>query len=387
MKVTMLVLNDFTHDSRVHREAKTLASIGHEVEILALHRGSLPTTEQVAGYTVRRLVLRTRRWRGRLLAPIAKYLELVREVARVTRLRPADVYHSHNGNTLLATYPVVKRDRAAWVYDSHELETGRNFGGFRLSAVFRWLWPLPERILIHRPDAVISASPAYADQLVVTYGIKRPTVLRNCPEYVAPPSSSVLRQELGISAQKSIILYQGNISFNRGLETCIQSLQYLDTDVCLVMVGDGIARDSLVQLASALNLADRVHFSGFVPIEKLIAYTASADLGLSLIQNTCASYYLTLPNKVMEYIMAGLPVVASDFPAMGQIIRKYDVGQVVRDPTSPQEVAAAVHAVLNDPERYRQMQANAFDAARVLNWEQESLKLIELYRSISMVRG
>ena len=188
-------------------------------------------------------------------------------------------------------------------------------------------------------------------------------------------------------AEKSIILYQGNIALNRGLETCVRSLPYLDEDVHLVMVGDGIARDGLIQLTSDLDLADRVHFLGFVPFAELNAYTASADVGLSLIQNTCASYYYTLPNKLMEYIMAGLPVVASDFPAMGQIVREYDVGQVVADPTSPQEVAAAVRAVLDNPERYRQTHSNALRAAQELNWEQESLKLIEMYRLISSARG
>ena len=227
MKITMLVLNSFTHDARVHKEAKTLSAAGHDVYVLALHRPGLPTDERVHGYGVKRLVLESKRWQGGRLAPAIKYLEFMWRVAQVTRLRPSDVYHSHAGNTLLATYAVAKRDRAVWVYDSHELEAGRNFGGSHLAGVYRWLWPLPERLFIQQIDAVISANLSYADQLVTAYGIQRPTVVINCPEYTPPMESTLLRDRLGIPHDRKIILYQGGIMPNRGVDVCIRSLQYM----------------------------------------------------------------------------------------------------------------------------------------------------------------
>jgi len=379
VNVTMLVLNSFTHDARVHKEAKTLAAAGHNVQVLALYKAGLAIEERVHGYHVRRLVLKSVRWQGGRLAPAIKYLELIRRVAQVTKLRPADVYHSHDANTLLAIYPVVRRDKAAWVYDSHELETGRNFGGSKLAGIYRWLWPLPERLFIRRVNTVISANPSYAGQLVNTYGIRPPTVIMNCPEYLAPLESSLLRDKLGIPTGRTIILYQGAIAFNRGLEVCIQSLQYVGTDVDLVALGDGRARGALEALAAELDLSDRVHFPGYVPLAELLAFTASADVGLSLIQNTCQSYYFTLPNKIMEYLMAGLPIVASDFPEMRRVIQKHQVGYLVSDPSSPQEVAATITKTITDRERYRQMRLNAHRAAEVLNWENERKKLIALY--------
>ena len=160
----------------------------------------------------------------------------------------------------------------------------------------------------------------------------------------------------------------------------------MEANIDFVALGDGRARKALEALASELGLSDRVHFPGYVPMEELLAHTASADVGLSLIQNECPSYYYTLPNKITEYVMAGLPVVASDFPEMGRIIREYQVGETVKDPGCPQEVAAAICAVLTDPERYHEMHLNAQRAARVLNWENEQEKLVALYQQIEEQR-
>jgi len=379
MNITMLVLNAFTHDARVHKEAKTLAASGHNVLVLALHRPGLAEDEQRDGYRVARVVLQSRRWRGGRLAPLAKYLEFMSKVARITRLRPADVYHSHDANTLLATYPVVRRDGAIWVYDSHELERGRNFGGSHLAGIYRWLWPLPERLFVHRVDVVISANPSYAAQLVSAYGIQPPVVITNCPEYTPPLTSHLLQDKLRIRDDQRIVLYQGLVSRGRGIGVSIQGLQYLPSEIVLAVLGDGPARGELETLALDLGLSKRVFFLGRVPLTELPLHTASAAVGLSLIQNTCQSYYYTLPNKLLEYVMAGLPVVASDFPEMRRVIQEYQVGEVVHDPSSPRSVAAALSKVLEDPNRYQQMRFNAQRAAQILNWERESTKLVDLY--------
>ena len=152
-----------------------------------------------------------------------------------------------------------------------------------------------------------------------------------------------------------------------------------------LVLGDGRARSALEALASELGLSKRVHFPGYVPLEELLSYTASADIGLSLIQNTSPSYYYALPNKILEYVMAGLPVVASDFPEMRRIVQEYEVGEVVSDPSSSQEVAAAIVKILQDPERYQQMRSNTRRAAEILNWENEQRKLFSLYDELGRI--
>lgn len=383
MNITMIVLNHFTHDARIQREAKTLSSAGHRVRVVALHKAGLATDEQIDGFRVSRLVLKSSRWHGGRIAPIPKYAEFALRLARTTRYEPAEVYHSHDGNTLLATFPIVRRDRAAWIYDSHELESGRNFGDSHLARAYQWLWPLPERLLIRYVDAVISASPSYADQLCRLYNIVRPTVVANCPEYVPPMKSTILQKRFQIPPDHTVLVYQGGVMRNRGIEVAIKSLEFLESNVHLVVLGSGPALGDFQHLAAQLGLLNRVHFAGQIPLAELPSHTASAHLGLTLIQNSCASYYHTLPNKIFEYIMAGIPVVASDFPAMAQVIRQHQVGEAVRDPSSPLEVAEAVRRVMSDPDAYDRLRANAHRAARILNWETEQEHLLDVYRSLA----
>ena len=132
----MLVLNNFTHDARVHKEAKTLAAADYNVTVVALWQQSLQETEMQDGYQVKRLKLHSRPWRGRLIAPLIKYAEFARRVQQLARQHPTDIYHANDANTLPAAWLAARRNNAALIYDAHELETGRNFGNSRLASIY-----------------------------------------------------------------------------------------------------------------------------------------------------------------------------------------------------------------------------------------------------------
>jgi len=124
---------------------------------------------------------------------------------------------------------------------------------------------------------------------------------------------------------------------------------------------------------------ERVFMPGWVPLEELPLYTASADVGLCLIENLGYSYYLSLPNKLFQYIMAGVPVLASDFPEIGRIVRETGVGLPV-DPSDPEDVADKARRLLEDGGLRRRCSENARRAAEVYNWEVEKVKLYEIYQ-------
>jgi len=96
------------------------------------------------------------------------------------------------------------------------------------------------------------------------------------------------------------------------------------------------------------GLGDRVRFFGPIPNDELLYYTASADVGLCVIRGQSLSYRWSMPNKLFEYMMAGIPVVASDFEEMGRVVREEGVGTVC-NPDDPQSIAAAVRAIIDDP--------------------------------------
>lgn len=377
--VTMLVLNEFTHDLRVHREAKTLASAGHDVTVLALWRKGLPRVEINHGYRVKRLRLRSRVWRGGLVAPVIKYLEFASQVWRLAGYEPAQVYHAHDANTLLASWLAAQRNHARLVYDAHELETGRNFGHSRLSPIYQRTWAWPERLLIGKADAVLTVSEGIANELVKLYGIPQPILLRNCPERRPPRRSTVLQDMLKIPQTLKIALYQGGVVPGRGIEPFLAAIQQL-TGVVGVVLGDGPLLPFLRSHVETRRW-QRVYLPGKVPSNELPDYTASAQLGISLIQETCRSYRFSLPNKLFEYLQAGIPVLGSNLPEIARLIREYDVGEVA-DPDDPQSITSGISRLLCDPVRYAHARANVSRAAATLNWDTEKDKLLNLYKGL-----
>ena len=377
MRIAMLLLSNFTHDARVHKEAKTLAAAGHNVVVYALWEAGLPRQEERSGYRIQRIPLRSRRWRDRRIAPLVKYLEFVARVLSLLVHDVPHVVHAHNVNTLPVAWLAVRRTGARLVYDAHELETGRNFGSKRIAGIYRRMWAWPERAFIRHADAVITVCDGIADELVRLYGIPRPTVVMNCPERaVHPAPSNLLRETLSIPAHQRIIIYQGLVAPGRGLETMAAAVRQLP-DVAGVILGEGPSLEEYRERVTAGEWP-RMYLPGRVPLSDLLLYTASADIGVALIQNVCRSYYFALPNKLFEYIHAGIPMVGSNLPEIARVITTYQVGEVA-NPDDPVDVAAAIRRLLDDPERYARARANTARAVQVFSWEREGKRLVDLY--------
>ena len=137
-------------------------------------------------------------------------------------------------------------------------------------------------------------------------------------------------------------------------------------------------RHALERLAIDRGVAERVRFLPPVAPHEIRRHAVGADAGIATIQGTFLSYRYALPNKLFDYLHAGLPIVASDFPDMRELIDRYGVGAVC-DPTSPQSVAAAIDRVAGDPA----MRARARAAARDFTWENEREKLLGLVRELA----
>lgn len=287
----------------------------------------------------------------------------------------ADVFHSHDLNTLYVGAMCKRRTGAALVYDSHELATERNRMGYWWKQWATW----NERRWLPHADAIIVASPSWTSWLREKYrGVDQPIVeLINVP----PPMEvrpRDLRAELGIADSARILLYQGSIQENRGIEQGIEATLQLD-DAVMVVVGYGYHRPTLEKMVRDRGLEDRVKFFGPIPNHELVDWTAGADIGLANIINSSISYYTSLPNKLFEYMMAGVAIIGSDSPEIGRIVKETGVGEVC-DPADPDAIAAAARTILTDPAPYR---AATVAAAARYNWAVEEKKLIDLYESLT----
>ena len=147
----------------------------------------------------------------------------------------------------------------------------------------------------------------------------------------------------------------------------------------MVIMGPGLPSymDQLRARARALGVEERVRIAPAVPIADVVRYAAAGDVGVIPFLNTSLNNFHGLPNKIFEYIAAGIPVVASDFPQLRAVIDRYDVGRTF-DPDRPGALVGAIREVLADPARLAELRANATAAAAELNWEVESRRLLEL---------
>ncbi len=287
----------------------------------------------------------------------------------------ADVYHSHDLNTLYIGSRCKKRTGARLVYDSHELQTERN----RMTKSWRWWASWNERRGLPHADAMIVASPSWIDINRQKYGkVPDPAVsIINTPELETIDRPENLRGELGIPEDVPVLIYQGSIQENRGIEPAIDAITLMPKAV-LVVVGYGYHRPTLEAEVRKRGLTDRVKFFGPIPNDELLAWTAAADIGMCNIINSSLSYYTSLPNKLFEYIIAGIAVIGSDSPEIGRIVKETGVGEVA-DPADPESLAMAARLILSDLEKYK---AATKPAAEKYNWGNEEQKLLELYRGL-----
>jgi glycosyltransferase involved in cell wall biosynthesis len=232
----------------------------------------------------------------------------------------------------------------------------------------RWIFP--------KLKNVFTVNQSISDWFYDKYKV-RPLVVRNMPRRITHTLNAVSRSELKLPADKRIVLLQGaGINVDRGSEELVQSMKYLD-DVFLLIVGSGDVVPKLKEMVTAEKLSDRVHFTGKVPHELLQQYTAVADLGVTLDKPTNINYRFSLPNKIFDYINAGVPVLCSDLPEVARIVRDYKVG-VVAGNFDPEQLAATIRTALHSPD-YPAWKRNTISAREELCWETDEANLRVVY--------
>jgi len=300
----------------------------------------------------------------------------------VARKEATDVYHAHDLITLPVAWLCSRLTGGKLVYDAHELWPDRGRVPKR-SRLNRFLVKSIESFFIRRTDANIMAGESSARELSRRYHIPQPTLILNVPFYHPYERSTVLRDSLGIPEEEKILLFEGRLDVHRGIEEGIRSLKYL-SHCSLVMLGFGpdLYISGLKRLIEKEGLIDRVYFFGAVPYDEVTRTAMSADVGLILLQNADLNFYYASPNKLFDFMAAGLPVVGSNFPDMKKFIEGCNIGMTC-DPTNPREIADVITHIVSDENRYNEMKRNALEAAKIFNWENESKKLVALYAGLS----
>lgn len=385
-RVCMHVLGPALTDGRVMRSATALAQAGYAVTIVDIEHGvNLPTCEDSQGVHLRHVRFALAQMRHyhpthHLAWLLFKVRRIVRGTLAVLRT-PAEVYHAHDITALPACYMAAKLRRKLLIFDAHELPlVDPHVQRLRLitGLATRML-----RLMLRSCAGIITVSPPLVRELQRRYGGPLAVLVRNIHTYEAPPPTNHLRDYLNLGSDVRIALYQGFLQADRGLDILVRVAQHLTSSTHIVLLGKGPAAVAITAQIAELGVGDRITIVPAVPYADLLAWTASADIGLTIYQaEYSANVQVYLPNKLFEYLMAGLPVVASAIEAVAEIVQTYDVG-IIEPALEPAAVAQAIDRLLDDQPARSRMRSNALRAARdSLCWEQESVQLIDLYRAI-----
>jgi glycosyltransferase involved in cell wall biosynthesis len=281
----------------------------------------------------------------------------------------ADILLSNDLDTLLGNTLVAKFKKIKLVYDSHELFTEvPELENFKFK---KKLWLKIEKYCIVKTNAAYTVCSPIAKFYSDKYGIDM-KVIRNLP----------FRKEIIIPYEdrKNVLIYQGALNKERGIELLIQSLQYLP-GYELIIAGKGYMENELKTLAGKLELNERILFTGNLDFSVLHSITSKAKLGFSIEQGTCLNYYYALPNKLFDYIQAGVPVICSDFPEMKKIVETYKTGEVFEGFT-PEDLSSQILKILNNPQKTKEYYDNCLIAKEILNWENEEKILLNIYNNL-----
>lgn len=276
-----------------------------------------------------------------------------------------DYIYCNDTDTLLACFTASRIRKKPLFFDAHELFPelpelqGRRF--------VKKVWQTIEDILIPRLDRTITVCQSIADYYRERYGISM-TVVRNVP---------LLRNEvdplpLNVPKGKKVLLYQGALNTGRGLDWVIGAMAYI-SDAVLYIIGDGDIKSKLEEQVHQLNITDRVIFHGMVAANELHRYTPSADLGLCLLESLGKSYFYALPNRIFDYMHAGVPVLASPFPEIRNIVETYHTGTIT-DERHPQQLAAVISSLLQQPVDSEYLRT----VAKEFCWESEEKNILKL---------
>ncbi len=374
--VCAAVISDLPFDARVWKEARSLARTGRSVSLT----GPAYDIEQArrrrdeTGVEVLEIPFG---WRDRPKSYLRRVWVLARVSAEVLGTS-ARVYHSHDIHVGPACWLAARLRRAKLVYDGHELWGEAYEPGFR-AWVMAKAAAMVERLMVRTSEAVITTNSSRAEVLSTRYGRRDIAVLANVP----PLTREVVPLDPGYPRGKRVLLYQGWIAAERCFHETVQALAMVDDDIHLVILGFGwdSAREQIRGWADEAGVVDRVHFLPPRPWYELVATAAAATVGLVPIRGAPLNDQLGDTNKLHEYLMAGLPVIASDLPEIRRIanLSNPPVAELF-DPSAPTTIAEALRTLVDDPERLtaRRHQARRL-AEEQLNWEVEEPRLLTLY--------
>jgi glycosyltransferase involved in cell wall biosynthesis len=399
----MVTADHLVIDRRILQEAATLLQQGHEVTLLAgfecprsesyvldglrverfeydwshspfsriARRMGLPP-----GARMERLVARAWRWLSPRLLDMSSFDDFVLDKLLEHR---ADVLHVHDFPMLRAGVEFARRRKVPLLYDAHEIY----YAQVQLPPETQQRYRRAEKRWIRHADCVVTVNPYIAALMAERYGIPEPAVILNAAPLQPKSSAHPLRERFALGQDARIVLYQGWISDNRGIDRLVLAARDFAPGIVLVVVGYGAYLETLQKMVEQHDLQRKVLFYGGVESDQMHALSCDADLGVIPYFGVDDNNHYCSPNKLFEFVIAELPFLVNDLPFLRDVAARFG-NAVIADLGAPSTIAQAVNHVLEDPRQLEDLRRGTLLAKQELNWEVEARKLLQLYERLTV---
>jgi hypothetical protein len=363
-KAIVSVINDLVTDQRVNRTCLVLKELGYDVLLVGRRKKDSKLLEQ-RSYATKRMNLLFEKG-------VLFYLDFQLRLIWLLVWKKSDLLVANDLDTLLPNYLFSKIKKSKLIYDSHEIfcEVPELIN----TPFKKRIWEALEKMIVPRLKNCITVNQSIAKWFKNKYQVNFEVVrnIGNLPVSLKLKS----REELGIPSNKKMILIQGaGINIDRGAEECVAAMSYLN-DVVLYIIGSGDVIELLKYTTIKNGLENKITFIDKLPANELIHYTACADLGLTLDKDTNLNYRYSLPNKIFDFINAGIPILSSRLPELEALITNYQIGDFIEN-HQPMHIANKMNEMLFS-DKYWLWKENTQKAKSENNWEKESKILINL---------
>ena len=351
--------NDLSTDQRVDKVCSTLHKNGFKV--LLIGRKLKNSTPLNSKYDTKRIKLLFN-------SGVLFYAEFNFRLFFILLFLKKDFLLSNDLDTLLPNYLVSIFQKKKIIYDSHELFP--EIPELVNKPFVKKCWSNLEAFILPKLKNTYTVCDSIAEYYTKKYNTNFKTIL-NLPNKKDLEFGTFPFQSDG----KKVILYQGAINIGRGIELMIDTMQFMDNCI-FVIIGNGDIFRDLNQKVINKNLTDKIYFLGKIAPKELHKLTPLANLGISIEEDLGLNYRFALPNKIFDYIQAEAPILVSDLPEMKQIVLDHKVGEIIIK-RSPEKIAKQIEGMLE-----KDYSSNLKKAKKELIWKTEEEKLFEVFNNL-----
>jgi glycosyltransferase involved in cell wall biosynthesis len=376
--ITVTVISDLVTDYRVHKICQTLYNQGYGVLVIgSIKNRSLALKPR--DYQTDRI----KTWFQRSAFFYAEFN--IRLFFRLLRQK-TDIFLGNDLDVMPATMLNARLRKKPIVYDSHEFFLG--MAGMDEKPIRRNIWKYIEKIILARLKYMYTVSdsirnlynPVYHEKLFVVRNLP----MKNAANTILNAEEETLLQSIEekIPEKKHLLIFQGaGINESRGAEELVLSMQFLNDDYHLLIVGGGDVFPKLEKIIDQYHLRAKITLIPKLPFILLARLTPKAQLGISIDKPSVLNHKYSLPNKLFEYLHASVPVLASRLIEQEKIIDQFDVGDFIED-YRPEHIAQKINGIFANPDQMNRWKQNTCKVRETLNWENESKIVIDIFKQV-----